>query len=113
MSIISLLLPVDDMGAAVHFLSEQIDLSPKFQDGNRYTGYAAITLNLALLGLDERIAPDASIAVRVTDLGTILKKWVAAGAETVRSVEQGPHELRAVVRIPGGLLVTLVQKQGV
>lgn len=106
----SVLVPVDDMDAAVTFLSEQMGMEPRITDGQRYTAFQPGAVALALLGKEERLMPQTTLGMRVDDLRQTLSRWEENGAGIVRPISQGPHELRAVVRIPGGLLVTLSQK---
>lgn len=106
----SVLVPVDDMEAAVRFLSDVLGMEPRFQDGARYAAFPSGAVGLAFLGGEERIVSEPSLGVQVDDLNDVLSHWCIKGAEIVRKSEIGPHELRAVVRIPGGLLLTLSQK---
>lgn len=111
MAFTSILAPVEDMDLVVDFLSEKLGLEPRFRDGDRYAAFPQLTVSLGLLGKEERVAPETTLGLRVDDLAETISQWTGSGAEIIRPLEEGPHELRAVMRIPGGLVLTLSQKR--
>ena len=98
------------MEEAIGFLRDRLGLELRFGDGGRFAAFALPQTTLALLGEDERIVETASLALQVDDIEQTLASWTAAGAAVLRPVERGPHELRAVVSVPGGLQVVVSQK---
>jgi hypothetical protein len=103
-------LPVRATGDVVAFLRDTLGLPLKIQDGDRYAAFQFGGLTLALLGESERIVEQPALCFRVDDVVSSLTAAEAAGAEAIRGVEQGPHEKRAVVRIPGGSVLVLSEK---
>jgi predicted enzyme related to lactoylglutathione lyase len=101
----SLLVPVDDMNAAVAFLRDTAGLKLKFQDGTRYAAFEFGNLTLALVAEGERIVDQTALVLRVPDIAAALTAAQGGKAQVLRPVEQGPHEKRAVVSAAGTTLV--------
>ena len=102
-----MLCPVQDLDAAVAFYRDVLGLPVKFRDGERYCALDAGGYTLGLAAREERIVDDAAPAFHVEDMDAALETMLRSGAEVVRPVERGPHELRAVLRVPGGNTVVL------
>jgi predicted enzyme related to lactoylglutathione lyase len=94
--------PVADVAAATAFYQETLGLTLKFADGDRYAALDAGTTTLALAGPAEDIAGVPAASFKVPDVATALDAITRAGGTILRPAEQGPHEIRAVVRDPWG-----------
>ena len=95
--------PVDDVAAAVAFYRDAFGLGLKFADGDRYAALDAGGTTLALAGPAEDVTGGVVAAsFKVPDLPAALRAITEAGGTVVRDAEQGPHEVRAVVRDPWG-----------
>lgn len=104
----NVLYAVDDMAAAVAFYRDALGLPLKFQDGSRFAAMNGGGVVLALLGDDEDVTAGApAAAIKVADVAAAVERATAAGAVLLRAPEQGPHEIRAVVRDPAGNAVVL------
>ncbi len=106
----ALMVPVADMEAACTFLTGVLGLALKFRDGDRYAAFELQGLTLALLGQEERVVTQPAIGIRVDDMEGTITRMQAAGAAMATPVTAGPHELRGVVRMPGGIDAVLSQK---
>ena len=106
----SILIPVADMSAAVHFYRDCVGLVLKFQDGDRYAAFEFGSLTLALLGSKERISDVATVAFRVDDIERAQAQTIAAGGSPATAIEMGSHELRCVLDTAGGR-IALSQKR--
>ncbi|HZR35593.1 MAG TPA: VOC family protein [Nevskia sp.] len=102
-----MLCPVEDLDAAVAFYHDVLGLPVKFRDGGRYCALDAGGYTLGLAAREERIVDNAAPAFHVEDLDAAVAAMLASGASMVRPPERGPHELRAVLRVPGGNTVVL------
>ncbi|MDE0856409.1 MAG: VOC family protein [Nevskia sp.] len=102
-----LLCPVDDLDAAVSFYRDALGLTVKFRDGDRYCAIDAGGCTLGLTARDERVAAETAPAFRVDDIEQGVRTMLAAGARLARPPQQGPHETRAVLTVPGGTTVVL------
>jgi predicted enzyme related to lactoylglutathione lyase len=104
----NVLYAVDDLAAAVAFYRDALGLPLKFTDGTRFAGLDGGGVTLALVGADEDVTAGApAAAFKVTDVPAAVERATAAGAVLLRAPEQGPHEIRAVVRDPAGNAVVL------
>jgi predicted enzyme related to lactoylglutathione lyase len=95
--------PVADVPAALRFYEGVFGLGRTFVDGDRFAALDAGGTTLALAGPAEDVTggvPAASF--RVADVASSVAAVVEAGGAVVREPEQGPHEVRAVVRDPWG-----------
>ncbi|WP_051749338.1 VOC family protein [Nevskia soli] len=97
-----LLCPVNDLAAAIAFYRDTLGWPVKFRDGDRYCAIDAGGLTLGLAAQEERIVEEPAPVLRVDDIEQNLAVMIAAGASIARPLEQGPHEVRAVLRAPGG-----------
>ena len=103
-----LLIPVRNMSTALRFYEEQVGLTLKFRDGDRYAALDGGPITIGLLGPGEDIAGAVvSAGIRVDDL-----RGVAEGLSTGLSqeIETGPDELRLVIRDPDGHPLVISQK---
>src|SRR5262245_55307447 len=100
--------PVGDVEGAVAFYRDALGLGLRFADGDRYAALDAGGTTLALVGATEDLTGGiAAASFRVDDVDAALGAFTAAGGTVLRPVEQGPHEVRAVVRDPWGNVLVL------
>lgn len=102
--------PTGDVAAAVEFLTEVAGLKLKFQDGDRYAAIQYGDLTLGLAGSEERMTAGPALMFKVADVPAVIAEWTAKGAKVVRPAEQGPHEVRAVLELPGGVTAIISAK---
>lgn len=102
--------PSADVGAAAEFLTEVAGLKLKFRDGDRYAAIQYGDLTLGLAGGEERITAGPALMFKVADVAAVIAEWTAKGARVVRPAEQGPHEVRAVLELPGGVTAIISAK---
>jgi len=113
MKVSTMLYPVDTIDAALPLFVDGLGLTVKFRDGDRYCALDGGGLTIALIAGEERIVERAALALRVDesdDLYAAMARVVAAGASVRVPVQQGPHELRAVLEDANGALLVLTQK---
>jgi predicted enzyme related to lactoylglutathione lyase len=105
-----LLVPVDDVGAAVAFYTEVLGLELRFRDGDRYAAVrvGALTIGLAAPG-EAPPGGGVALSLKVDDLDAAVERLQAGGAEIVGGVERGPHELRVAFRDPAGNVTVAYQ----
>lgn len=102
---ISLVLPVDDLAAAVAGWAALLGVEPIFVDAGRWAQFDVAGARIALAGTD-RVGDGVALMAKVADLA-------AARAEALRlgyaagEPEAGPHELRCTLEGPGGTPVVL------
>ena len=109
-----MLYPVDTIDAALPLFVDGLGLTVKFRDGERYCTLDGGALSIALVAGEERIVERAALVFRVDendDLYAAMARVVAAGASVRVPVQQGPHELRAVLEDKNGALLVLSQKR--
>ena len=94
-----MLYPVDTIDAALPLFVDGLGLTVKFRDGERYCALDGAAL---VFRVDEN-----------DDLYAAMARVVAAGASVRVPVQQGPHELRAVLEDANGALLVLSQKRAV
>lgn len=100
--------PVGDVAAATRFYGAAFGFAAKFTDGDRFAALDAGAVTLALAGPVEDITGGRSApALRVSDVTAALRAVVAAGGAVACEAQQGPHEVRAVVRDPWGNLLVV------
>jgi predicted enzyme related to lactoylglutathione lyase len=92
----------DDMAAAVAFYRDGLGLEVKFQDGERFAALDGGGTTFALAAPEEQVAAGPVVSFKVDDVAATTERLIAAGAELVRGPEDGPHEIRAVLRDPAG-----------
>lgn len=100
--------PAADVEAAVRFYGDALGLPVKFQDGSRFAALDGGTTTFAIAGGDEDVTGGRSAAsFKVSDVQAVVDRLVAAGAAVERPAEDGPHEVRAVLRDPWGNPIVL------
>ena len=102
----SLLIPTDDFASTLAFFKDFLKLPPKFVDGERYAEFDLNGLKLGLLAGEERIVDATALGVRVDNVEAAL-----ASLDLDAPVLEGPHERRAVVKMPGGAALVVYSKQ--
>jgi predicted enzyme related to lactoylglutathione lyase len=97
-----LIVPVDDVAAAVDFYTNLLGCELRFRDGDRYAAVKAGELTIGLAGPGQQ-APGGGIALsfEVEDLEGAARRLRDGGAQVSDPVE-GPHEVRATYRDPAG-----------
>lgn len=104
----NILIPVDDLGAAIAFYSETLGLAVKFRDGDRFAALDGGGTTVALVAAEERVTGEITApSYKVDDLARTVRELTEAGAGLVREPETGPHEVRAVLRDPSGNVFVL------
>lgn len=97
------LYPVQDLEQAVAFYRDGLGLAVKFQDGARFAALDGGGTTFALAGPEEDVTGgEPAVSFEVDDVAAKVRKLTAAGAQVVRAPEEGPHEIRAVLRDPAG-----------
>ena len=93
--------PVAEVAAAAGFYSRVFGFATKFTDGDRYAALDGGSITLALAGPAEDVTGGrAAVSIKVPDVRAAVESVVQAGGSILRAPEEGPHELRAVVRDP-------------
>lgn len=106
-----ILIPVDDIGAAIDFYGRQFGFSLKFRDGDRYAALDGGTVVVALTASSESITgKGAALSIQVDDVDTFVEAARLRGTTILRAVEQGPHERRAVLADPSGQPIVVSSK---
>jgi predicted enzyme related to lactoylglutathione lyase len=91
-----------DVAAAVAFYRDGLGLAVKFQDGDRFAALDGGGTTFAIAGPAEQIVAGPAVSFKVDDVAATTERLTAAGAELLRGPEEGPHEIRAVLRDPAG-----------
>jgi predicted enzyme related to lactoylglutathione lyase len=94
--------PVEDLDETARFYREGLGLEEAFRDGDRFCAFSVGGVMVALAAGDERLTESAAVSYKVDDVAAMVAKLEAAGATTLRAPEEGPHEIRAVLRDPAG-----------
>ncbi|MDH2425229.1 VOC family protein [Sphaerisporangium sp. TRM90804] len=104
----NVLIPVGDMDEAIAFYAETLGLAVKFRDGDRYAALDGGGTTVALVAEAEQVAGAVTApSYKVGDMTSALADLTAAGAEVVSGPEDGPHEVRTVLRDPSGNVLVL------
>jgi predicted enzyme related to lactoylglutathione lyase len=97
---VNVLYPVKNLDEALAFYRDGLGLAVKFTDGDRY---ASLEDGFALAGPEEDVTGGVPAATfKVTDVAATVERLTAAGAQLIKPAEEGPHEVRAVLRDPAG-----------
>jgi predicted enzyme related to lactoylglutathione lyase len=97
------LYPVKDVAQAVAFYRDGLGLAVKFQDGDRFAALDGGGTTFALAGPEENVTGgEPAVSFKVDDVAATVERLTTAGAQVVRPPEEGPHEIRAVLRDPAG-----------
>ncbi|GAA3196019.1 VOC family protein [Actinocorallia longicatena] len=94
--------PAEDVAKAVAFYTEGLGLKVKFADGTRFAALDGGGVTFAIAGEEEDLVGAPAASFKVEDVAAAVDRLVAAGAEVLRAAEEGPHEIRAVLRDPAG-----------
>jgi predicted enzyme related to lactoylglutathione lyase len=105
------IVPVDDVDAAVSHYRDALGLTLQFQDGSRWAAFTLGELTLALAGRGEQPAGGAgpALGVKVTNLDAALHEIQDAGGTMLEEPRTGTHERRASCRDQFGTLVALYE----
>ena len=98
-------LPVDDIKAAVAVWSGLLGVEPTFVDGEAWAQFDVAGKRIALAGTD-RVSDKAGLMIKVGDLEAAREAAVRHGLEA-GPVQEGGHELRCTITVPGGWPVVL------
>ena len=98
----TILYPAGDIERSLAFYRDGLGLAVKFRDGDRFAALDGGTVTLGLAGAAEDVAGGVAASFKVADVEATVTRMVAAGGTVVVPAEQGPHEIRAVVRDPAG-----------
>jgi predicted enzyme related to lactoylglutathione lyase len=99
----SVLYPAKDVEAAVAFYRDALGLAVKFQDGSRFAALDGGGTTFAIAGQEEDITGgEPAVSFKVDDVEAKTAELIAAGAQLLHGPEEGPHEIRAVLRDPAG-----------
>ena len=105
-----IILPVDDVDAAVAHYRSALGLALRFQDGDRWAVLELGDLALALAGPGQHPAGgEVALGVKVANLDDALEGFVSAGAIVLDDPRKGPHERRATFRDRFGTVTTLYE----
>lgn len=88
--------PTDDVAAATTALSAVFGCAPTIVDGERWAQFDVNGTRVMLAGTD-RTDEHPSLAVKVTDLDTVVTRLREAGVD-IGDPTVGPHERRAMLR---------------
>jgi predicted enzyme related to lactoylglutathione lyase len=92
------MIPVNNMGAAVRFYHEALELPLKFADGERYAALDGGAVTIALVSNNENITNGAvAMAIAVPEIESAVQRAKDAGARVLQEIATGPHEKRAVL----------------
>jgi len=107
-----LLWPVTDLDAALDFYVGHLGLELAFRDGDRFAALRAGGITLALVSGSEDVTGGVPApAYEVPELEAAVAAAEAAGAEVGVRSQEGPHEVRAVLRDPWGHPVVLYRRR--
>ena len=105
-----IIIPVDDVSAAVDHYRTTLGLDLRFQDGERWAVLELGDLALALAGPGEQPAGgEPALSVKVADLDEALRAYVDAGATVLDEPRAGAHERRATCRDRFGTVTALYE----
>ena len=106
-----LVIPVDDVTAAVNYYRDELGLTLRFQDGSRWAAFELGDITVGVAGPGEHPAQREEIAlgIKVHDLDAALESVVKAGGEVLEPVRTGEHERRASCRDRFGTLIALYE----
>ncbi len=94
--------PVDDLDKAASFFREGLGLDEAFRDGDRFCAFSLGGVMIGLAAGEERLTDETVLSYKVDDVDAAVAHLEAAGAELLRGPEEGPHEIRAVLKDPAG-----------
>ena len=94
--------PVEDLDEAVPFYADALGLSLKFRDADRFAAFDAGGVTIALAAGAEAVSNTPTVSYKVVDVEAAVDDLVASGATLESPPQEGPHEIRAVLRDPAG-----------
>lgn len=105
----TILLSADDLDAPLRFYRDALGMPERFRDGERYAALdAGAGIIVALAAGPEHPAPGTPVlACKTSDVTAAVDRVLTAGAKIVDSPTVGRHEMRALVRAPGGALISI------
>jgi predicted enzyme related to lactoylglutathione lyase len=102
------MLPVEDLDAALRFYSDTLGWTLRFRDGDRYASLDAGGTNIALAAPVEQPAEGRpALLVKVRDVPRAVAALSDAGVDILLSPVNGPDEVRAAVRDAAGNIISL------
>jgi predicted enzyme related to lactoylglutathione lyase len=108
-----IILPVEDVGAAVAHYRDALGLELRFEDGDRWAVLDAGELALALAGPGEHPSGTVpALGVKVADVDAALRELVDGGATVLESPRDAAHERRAACRDRFGTVLALYAPRG-
>lgn len=97
------LLSTDDLDTALSFYTDTLGFSLSFRDGDRYASLDAGGTNVALAATHDHPSPgDTVLTLKVARVQPAVDELAAGGAEVLVAPTDGAHEVRALIRAPGG-----------
>ena len=106
-------LVVDDMDAAVAFYRDGLGLRLKFQDGQRWSEFAAgngTTVALSSWNESGLGVKGPVVVFQVSDVEGLAAALVARGAEVLARRDMGDHGYLIAIREPSGNIFQLFEK---
>lgn len=102
------LVSTEDLDATLSFYTDTLGFSLSFRDGDRYAALKAGDTNLALAVPDEHPSPGNTVlTLKVEHVQAAMKELEIKGAEVLAAPACGDHEVRALIRAPGGALLSI------
>ena len=103
-----IIVPVDDVAAAVAHYTGELGLRVRFQDGDRWAELELNGPSLALAGPGEQPAgTEIALGLKVTDLDAALARLSKQGGTVLTEAHDGAHERRGCVRDRFGTVLAL------
>ncbi|MDW5594847.1 VOC family protein [Conexibacter stalactiti] len=97
------LLPADDVGASIGFLTEVLGFGLRFRDGDRYAAIDGGGTTLAVAAKAEQPRADqVAVGIRVADLDAVAARLEAAGTPLLGAIAESEHERRLSFLDPAG-----------
>jgi lactoylglutathione lyase len=107
------LLPAEDVGRTVAFLTETLGLPLRFQDGDRYAAIDGGSTTLAVAAEAELPAPGkVAVGLKVTDLDAVAARLEAAGTPLLGGVVESEHERSLGFQDPAGNVFVAYEPNG-
>jgi predicted enzyme related to lactoylglutathione lyase len=104
----TILLSVDELDGPLGFYRDAVGMTERFRDGDRYAALDAGGVTVALAVADEHPAPGATVlGCKTPDVAEAVRRLVASGADVLEPPVAGRHETRALLRAPGGALISV------
>ncbi|WP_433326510.1 VOC family protein [Spirillospora sp. CA-294931] len=101
-----------DVAEAVRFYRDGLGLELRFADGDRFAAFDGGGATFALAGPEEDVTGgEPAVSFEVGEVAAAARRAIEAGARLVRGPEEGPHEIRAVLRDPDGNPFVLYAKR--